>query len=82
VVRREPAADRAPRIGITAGKAVGSAVARNRVKRRLRAIAATALPRIPAGTDVVLVAKAESSGKDFQHLEADVIAALGKVGIA
>jgi len=43
-----------PRVGFVVSKAVGGAVVRNRVKRRLRAQLAARLHRIPAGTDVVI----------------------------
>ena len=43
-----------PRVGFVVSRAVGGAVVRNRVKRRLRAQLAARLHRIPAGTDVVI----------------------------
>lgn len=39
---------------------VGGAVERNRVKRLLREAFATEGPRLPAGTDVVVVARTEA----------------------
>jgi len=42
------------RAGFIVSKAVGKAVTRNRVKRRLRHLAAVALPASPAGVDVVI----------------------------
>jgi ribonuclease P protein component len=45
------------RIGITASKAVGGAVDRNRAKRRLRAVMDALIPQLPTGWDVVLVAR-------------------------
>ena len=42
------------RVGLVVSKAVGNAVTRNRVKRRLRHLAAAQLERTPAGTDVVI----------------------------
>ena len=47
------------RIGITASRKIGNAVARNRAKRRLRAAAREALPLSGRpGHDYVLVARA------------------------
>jgi ribonuclease P protein component len=47
--------DGAPwRAGFIVSKAVGNAVNRNRVKRRLRHLAAAALPSAPFGVDVVV----------------------------
>ncbi|MEK6221616.1 MAG: ribonuclease P protein component [Chloroflexota bacterium] len=45
------------RIGISAGKAVGNAVQRNRAKRVLRAAIAPLIPSIKFGHDIVLVAR-------------------------
>jgi ribonuclease P protein component len=42
------------RVGLVVSKAVGNAVTRNRVKRRLRHLAAEHLVPTPAGLDVVL----------------------------
>ena len=45
------------RIAVTAGKAVGAAVQRNRAKRRLRAAIQGLLPRVAAGWDLILIAR-------------------------
>ncbi len=42
------------RVGMVVSKAVGNAVTRNRVKRRLRHLAVAQLSRTPSGTDVVV----------------------------
>ncbi|MCW2811674.1 MAG: rnpA [Friedmanniella sp.] len=42
------------RVGFVVSKAVGNAVTRNRVKRRLRHLAADRLPVTPAGVDLVV----------------------------
>ena len=42
------------RVGIIVGRPVGNAVIRNRVKRRLRHLAARHLPSTPAGVDLVV----------------------------
>jgi len=60
-----------PRLGLAVPRAVGSAVARNRVKRLLREAWRELLPRVPAGQDYVLAARpglaepAETRGKDW-----------------
>ncbi|OGO15524.1 MAG: ribonuclease P protein component [Chloroflexi bacterium RBG_16_48_8] len=46
------------RFGVTASKAVGSAVSRNRAKRRIRAAIHSYLPEVNAGWDVLLIARA------------------------
>lgn len=43
-----------PRAGLVVSKAVGNAVVRNRVKRRLRHQVAPLLQTLPTGTSVVL----------------------------
>ncbi len=50
--RRTP--DASSRAGFIVSKAVGNAVNRNRVKRRLRHLAAHALPSAPFGVDLVV----------------------------
>lgn len=50
--RRSPSAR--SRAGFVVSRAVGNAVRRNRVKRRLRHLAAAALPSAPFAVDVVV----------------------------
>ncbi len=80
---RERAADEAigVRIGFTCSKKVGNAVARNRAKRRLRAIAREVLPEHGRdGWDYVLVGRAESTDTlPYIQLIADLKRALAKV---
>jgi len=45
------------RVGVAAGRAVGSAVKRNRAKRLLRAAMQLFVESLPVGWDVVLVAR-------------------------
>jgi ribonuclease P protein component len=49
------------RVGFVVSKAVGNAVTRNRVKRRLRHLAAAELGRTPSGVDVVVRALPRSA---------------------
>ena len=65
------------RVGFTASRKVGNAVARNRAKRRLRAAASQLLPLLARqGHDYVLVARATTGTRPFQALLADVTTAL------
>jgi len=61
-----------PRIGFVVSKAVGGAVVRNRVKRRLRAQTAALLGSIPAGVDLVVRAQPASSAADSATLGAEL----------
>jgi ribonuclease P protein component len=70
----------APRIGFTASRKVGIAVARNRARRRLRAAAEAILPTEGRpGFDYVLIARTETLTRGFGDLLADLETALGRV---
>lgn len=56
------------RVGFVVSKAVGNAVTRNRVKRRLRAAMVALLPELPAGHDVVVRANPPAATADYQDL--------------
>jgi ribonuclease P protein component len=45
------------RVGVAAGRTVGTAVKRNRAKRLLRAAMQTLLPELASGWDLVLIAR-------------------------
>lgn len=73
--------DAVVRVGYTASKKVGNAVARNRAKRRLREIArAVIADEGHAGWDYVLVARPGSTvDRDFAAMTTDLRAALARV---
>ncbi len=69
-------ANRTARAGFVVSKAVGNAVVRNKVKRRLRHAAAAELPHWPAGTDVVVRATPRAAERDFDQLRRDLTEAV------
>lgn len=52
-----PAEEEGVRVCIVAGKGLGGAVQRNRVKRRMRSLMTELLPSIKPGWDLVLIAR-------------------------
>jgi ribonuclease P protein component len=76
----EPGAE-ALRVGYTCSKKLGNAVARNRAKRRLRALARLVLPvHGRPGWDYVLVGRPEATAtRDFALMRADLERALERV---
>ena len=70
----------AKRVGFTVTKKVGNAVTRNRMKRRLRALARDVLPDAGVcGADHILIGRAGQVERDFAKLKADLQSALAKV---
>jgi len=70
----------APRIGFTASRKVGIAVARNRARRRLKAATAAVLPRDGRpGFDYVVIARTETLTRNFADLVADLETALKRM---
>lgn len=70
-----------PRVGFTVSRKVGNAVARNRARRRLRAVADQVMPRHAApGADYVLIGRAGTLTRPFAELVADLEAGLKRLG--
>ena len=69
------------RVGFTCSKKIGNAVARNRAKRRMRALAREVLPHLARpGWDYVLVAKPDATvSRDFKDMRDDLGHALRSV---
>ncbi len=71
------AAASAVRVGFTATRKIGSAVIRNRARRRLREAARTALPHAAlAGCDYVVIARAGTLTRPYADLVGDLETAL------
>jgi ribonuclease P protein component len=67
-----PAAARTSSVGLVVSKAVGGAVVRTRVKRRLRHVCAARLDLLPTGTEVVLRALPPAATASSADLGADL----------
>ena len=80
LVRDRRDGDPTIRVGYTVTKKIGNAVVRNRMKRRLRALAADLLPTsgVP-GADHVLIGRMGGVERDFAALRAELAKALAKI---
>ena len=68
-----------PRIGITAGKVLGKAVERNRIKRRMRAAIVSNLAALEADVDLVLHPKRSVLDAEWTALVSEVQRVFEKV---
>lgn len=68
-----------PRVGLIVSRAVGSAVTRNRVKRRLRAAMGPRVDTLPGGTLVVLRANPPAAAATARELVDDLDSALRRL---
>ena len=59
----------ASRFGVVAGRSVGSAVQRNRAKRRIREVLRACLPSVHPGWDIVVIARRPLKEATFRQLE-------------
>jgi ribonuclease P protein component len=62
-----------PRVGLTAGKVMGKAHERNRLKRRMREALRRHADMFPAGCDLILHPRRVVLTIDFKKLEAEVV---------
>ena len=70
------------RVGFTVSRKVGSAVARNRVRRRLKAALASLEPdRVDGGMDVVVIGRSETLKRSFPDLIGDLTQAFKRLGV-
>ena len=67
------------RVGLTAGRVLGNAVARNRIKRRMRAAVMRHRDGLPRGMDLVLHPRAAVRHAPFAEIERDLLRAIRAV---
>ncbi|MGC2636738.1 MAG: ribonuclease P protein component [Acidobacteriaceae bacterium] len=67
----EPAAEQ-PRIGLTTPRALGAAVVRNRIRRRMREAVRLHVSELPRRVDVVLHPRKQVLEMEFSRLEQEV----------
>ena len=69
------------RAGFVTSRALGNAVVRNRVRRRLREIVRKHQHRIASGSWIVLVARASAADATSQELEGEWLRLAGRASI-
>ncbi|UZN03369.1 ribonuclease P protein component [Cellulomonas sp. S1-8] len=69
-----------PAVGLVVSRAVGNAVTRNRVKRRLRALVAARLDAMPAGALLVVRAQPAAASASSDELARDLDGAVEAAG--
>jgi ribonuclease P protein component len=74
-----PAAGRTSRFGISIKKALGGAVVRNRIRRRIREILRRNRTEIPTGWDIVIHPKSTVAQAAFAPLEAELVRLLRSI---
>ncbi len=81
LVRDRGDGDPAKRVGFTVTKKIGGAVVRNRMKRRLRALARELVPSggLP-GSDHVLIGRSGGIEREFSLLRQELANALQRLG--
>lgn len=62
-----------PRVGLTAGKVLGKAHERNRIKRRMREALRRHIELLPAGCDLILHPRRSVMTMEFAKLEAEIV---------
>jgi ribonuclease P protein component len=74
-----PTASRTSRFGISVKKALGGAVVRNRIKRRIRDILRRNRTEIPSGWDIVIHPRSTVATAEFAPLEVELVRLLRSI---
>ena len=70
-----------PRVGFSVSKKLGSAVQRNKIKRRMRAAIVPYLQQIGQDVDVIFIARQKIKGIPFSNVEKSMGVLLKKAGL-
>ncbi|MFI6604342.1 ribonuclease P protein component [Nonomuraea sp. NPDC050536] len=79
VVHLHVCGEGAPLVGFVVGRAVGGAVVRNKVKRRLRHLMRDRLHRLPRGSLLVVRANPQAASARHEQLAAELDVALDRL---
>ena len=69
------------RLGVTVSTKLGHAVVRNRVRRRLREIYRLNREKMPAGYDIIIVARVRAAETPYRKLERHYLRCPGELGL-
>lgn len=69
------------RIGVAAGKTIGNAVTRNKIKRRLRAILTDIYKNLKPGWDILVIARKPSRDASFEGLKEAISGQVLRAGL-
>ena len=69
------------RLGVTVSTKLGHAVVRNRVRRRLREIYRLNREKMPAGYDIIIVARVRAAETPYRKLERHYLRCLSELGL-
>jgi ribonuclease P protein component len=68
-----------PRLGLSVSKKVGTAVKRNRVRRRLKEIFRSSFARLPGELDLVISAQPAAVEASFEELSEEFLRCMSKL---
>lgn len=78
---RRSLADAPTRVGITAGRRVGGAVVRNKVRRRVREAVRSRYDELACGWDLVFIVRPRASDAEYVDVAEAVETLLGRAGV-